>query len=161
MTSIIVLCCVTRQILLELQLDLGANIVFVEDDNTLPRMVYQYTKAIAEKPFKYDLRTIHSFLLISLVPHLLYVCFNWLPRVEKHASSAFSFHIDSSGSVKVDREGHGLAALWRKQLQQFRNVSVDVANAIAAEYPSPHSLREVRSCWRHVSGLFCSRMRVV
>ena len=64
--------------------------------------------------------------------------------------------MESSGSVKVDRDGNGLAALWRKQLQQFRNVSADVVNAIVAEYSTPQSLWQV--C-RHLVFMYsCMRM---
>ena len=57
--------------------------------------------------------------------------------------TCFTFHVDKKWCVKVDKEGHGLATLWRQQLQQFKNVSADMANAIVAEYPSPWLLYQV------------------
>ena len=55
----------------------------------------------------------------------------------------FSFHVDNSGRVRVDKDGHGLANLWRQQIQQFKLVSAEVANAIIACYPSPLLLYKV------------------
>ncbi|ELU07229.1 hypothetical protein CAPTEDRAFT_98058 [Capitella teleta] len=48
--------------------------------------------------------------------------------------------MDVSGSSKVTKEGRGLLSLWRQHIQQFRNVTAEVANAIIAEYPSPRDL---------------------
>jgi len=69
-----------------------------------------------------------------------------VPRKDR-LKTCFSFHIDKKGCVKVDKEGQGLATVWRQQLQQFKNVSADMANAIVAEYPSPWLLYQVCGCF--------------
>lgn len=56
----------------------------------------------------------------------------------------FSLFMDSTKSVKVSKEGVGLSQVWRQQIQEFKNVSADMANAIMAEYPSPCALWQVR-----------------
>ena len=57
--------------------------------------------------------------------------------------SGLSFHVDKKGCVRVDKDGRGLVTVWRQQLQQFKNVSADMANAIVAEYSSPMILYQV------------------
>ncbi|KAK3724992.1 hypothetical protein QZH41_017466 [Actinostola sp. cb2023] len=75
--------------------------------------VSMVTKAIAEAPFK------------------------------RSQPQAFSFCVDSSkSSVKVTKDGNGLIKLWQQQLQQFHNVSSNMAAAIVAAYPSPQLLIE-------------------
>ena len=59
--------------------------------------------------------------------------------------SGLSFHVDKKGCVRVDKDGRGLVTVWRQQLQQFKNVSADMANAIVAEYSSPMILYQVCS----------------
>ena len=55
--------------------------------------------------------------------------------------------VESRG-VRVNPSGQGLAQVWREQLQQFKNVSAEVANAIVSKYPSPKSLFDVsRQLW--------------
>jgi len=43
----------TIQALLAVQLDTGSCVKFVETDVDLAKMVLQYTKAVAERPYKY------------------------------------------------------------------------------------------------------------
>ncbi len=50
---------------------------------------------------------------------------------------------DSTGSVKVEKDGSGLKQLWVEQLQQFNNVGPDMALAISNRYPSPKELFRV------------------
>ena len=59
------------------------------------------------------------------------------------AQTGMSFHIDTKGSVKVDRDGTGLLQVWRQQITQFHNVTGQVADAIIREYPSPTLLYQV------------------
>ncbi|KAK2178178.1 hypothetical protein NP493_556g00062 [Ridgeia piscesae] len=97
-----------EEVLLDLQMRCQCNVKLLETDAELGKMILHYTRAVAETPFKKD-----------------------------RLKTCFSFHIDKKGCVKVDKEGQGLATVWRQQLQQFKNVSADMANAIVAEYPSP------------------------
>ena len=43
-------------------------------------------------------------------------------------------------SLQVSKDGQGMVNVWQQQVQQFRNVSRDMAAAIVAEYPSPQLL---------------------
>ena len=73
--------------------------------------------------------------------HVIYAFY----RRERDKAS-FSFHVDNewAGGIRVNKDGVGLFKLWRQQLQQFRNVSPEIASAIIAVYPSPRLLLKVR-----------------
>lgn len=43
----------------------------------------------------------------------------------------------------MDRVGRGLAQVWRRQIQQLNRVSLEMASAIVATYPSPQLLVQV------------------
>lgn len=55
---------------------------------------------------------------------------------------------DGVCAARVHKDGAGLILIWKKMLQEFRNVSPDVAEAIIEAYPSPHSLCEA---YKHCS----------
>ena len=74
---------------------------------------------------------------------VFYNCF--LTRRDRLNTGLTTFS-ESSGSVKVSKEGRGLLSLWRQHLQQFQNVSAEIANAKIAEYPSPKDLWQVLYC---------------
>jgi hypothetical protein len=59
-------------------------------------------------------------------------------------SAGFNMFVGSSRGTRILADGTGLTNVWRQQLQQFKNVSVEVANAIIAVYPSPRALYDVR-----------------
>jgi len=59
-------------------------------------------------------------------------------------TSGFSMFVEGGRGTRVGSDGSGLTNVWRQQLMQFRNVSVEVSNAIIAQYPSPRLLRDVR-----------------
>jgi len=52
-SSLLVSCMLMMQALLAVQLDNGSCVRFVETDVDLAKMVLQYTKAVAERPYKY------------------------------------------------------------------------------------------------------------
>ncbi|KAM5212403.1 crossover junction endonuclease EME1 isoform 3-T4 [Hipposideros larvatus] len=55
---------------------------------------------------------------------------------------------DWAGGVKVDRAGRGLAQVWRRQIQQLNRVSLEMASAVVATYPSPQLLVQAyRRCF--------------
>lgn len=66
-------------------------------------------------------------------------------RKEKNKTS-FSFCLEGDWcrGVKVDRTGKGLLQVWKRQIQQFNRVSLEMANAIVARYPSPLLLMQAR-----------------
>lgn len=66
-------------------------------------------------------------------------------RQERMKCAGFSLFVGGSRGVRVLPDGTGLTNVWRQQIQQFKNVSVEVANAIIAVYPSPRSLYDVSS----------------
>lgn len=43
----------------------------------------------------------------------------------------------------MDPAGRGLAAIWRRQIQQLNRVSLEMASAIVDAYPSPRLLVQV------------------
>lgn len=48
----------------------------------------------------------------------------------------------------MDRAGRGLAQVWRRQIQQLNRVSLEMASAIVATYPSPQLLVQAyRQCF--------------
>jgi len=51
--------------------------------------------------------------------------------------------VDGGRGTRVGTDGSGLMNVWRQQLMQFKNVSVEVSNAIIAQYPSPWLLYDV------------------
>jgi len=68
--------------------------------------------------------------------------------------------VDGGRGARVGADGTGLTNVWRQQLMQFKNVSVEVSNAIIAQYPSPQLLRDVRFNRRY-GVLFCLRVHYV
>ncbi|XP_077980258.1 uncharacterized protein LOC144435545 [Glandiceps talaboti] len=102
-----------EEALVDLQLHTNCTVHLKETVADVAALIAMFTKAIAEAPFK-----------------------------RERDKGLFSFHVstDWAGGVKVDKDGKGLLKVWRQQLQQFRNVSMEVASAIISAYPSPKML---------------------
>ena len=49
-------------------------------------------------------------------------------------------YVGGAKGVRILPDGTGVTNVWRQQLQQFKNVSGEVANAIVAMYPTPRTL---------------------
>ncbi|NXI59503.1 EME1 endonuclease, partial [Chloroceryle aenea] len=64
------------------------------------------------------------------------------PYKREQAKTEFSFYLEKGwrGGVKVDHSGKGLFEVWKRQIQQFNRVSLEVAEAIVSAYPSPQLL---------------------
>lgn len=45
-----------------------------------------------------------------------------------------------SAGVRVDKDGHGLAQVWTRQIQQLNRISPAMAKAVTSAYPSPSLL---------------------
>ncbi|XP_065224426.1 crossover junction endonuclease EME1 [Planococcus citri] len=103
--------------MIKLQLLFNLQYRFVETSQDLGLFVAQFTKSLAEKPFK-------------------------LERCKKQETIDWFASADSKESVRVDVSGNGLLALWQQQICQFPNVGLDVSQSIVAEYPSPQMLIE-------------------
>jgi hypothetical protein len=58
-------------------------------------------------------------------------------------NNGLSLYIENTGNVKISKEGLGVQQAWRQQLQQFKNVKAEVANAIMGQYKSPIELWKV------------------
>ncbi|XP_043352249.1 crossover junction endonuclease EME1 isoform X5 [Dermochelys coriacea] len=99
-----------RQALVDLQLHTGVQVRILESWKELGDFASMFTKAVAEAPFK-----------------------------QEREKTGFSFYLESEWcrGVKVDRSGKGLSQVWRRQIQQFNRVSLEMASAIVAAYPSP------------------------
>ncbi|XP_069809247.1 crossover junction endonuclease EME1 isoform X2 [Dendropsophus ebraccatus] len=96
-----------------LQLYTHVFVWFLETGKEFSDFVCMFSKAMAEAPIK-----------------------------RQRDNSSFSFYMDGdwAGGVKVERCGRGLLEVWKKQIQQFNRVSVEVASAVVAVYPSPQLL---------------------
>ncbi|KAK2584392.1 hypothetical protein KPH14_006776 [Odynerus spinipes] len=104
--------------LVEIQIIAKCNTRLIENPSDLALMVYQYTKAIAEIPYKLEKK--------------------------QHFDKEFNWYIagDNRDTVRVDKDGNGLKRLWQQQLCQFNLSSLEVAEAICTVYKSPAQLVE-------------------
>nr|XP_056719410.1 crossover junction endonuclease EME1 [Euleptes europaea] len=99
-----------EEALVGLQLHTGIQVRVLESWKEFADFAGMFTKAVAEAPFK---------------------------RERDKTSFSFCLEGDWIGGIKVDRSGKGLLQVWKRQLQQFNRVSLEMANAIVAKYPSP------------------------
>ncbi|XP_067403584.1 crossover junction endonuclease EME1 isoform X2 [Emydura macquarii macquarii] len=99
-----------EEALVDLQLHTGVQLRLLESWKELGDFASMFTKAVAEAPFKLE-----------------------------REKTGFSFYLESEwcGGVKVDRSGKGLSQVWKRQIQQFNRVSLEMASAIVSAYPSP------------------------
>ncbi|XP_069608492.1 crossover junction endonuclease EME1 [Ranitomeya imitator] len=102
-----------EEALMVLQLHTDVHVWFLENWKEFSDFVCMFSKAVAEAPTK-----------------------------RQRDNSSFSFYLDGewAGGVKVERCGKGLLEVWKRQIQQFNRVSVEVASAIVGVYPSPQLL---------------------
>ncbi|XP_022255229.1 crossover junction endonuclease EME1-like isoform X2 [Limulus polyphemus] len=105
-----------EEALVDLQLRFQISFHLVETMSDIGGIVAKMTKAIAEAPYKKERNQQNGFA--------------WFAQA------------DSIGTVKVEKNGDGLLKLWQQQIQQFLNVSSEVAQAIVAQYRSPRLLLE-------------------
>uniref|UniRef100_A0A8V5HH25 Uncharacterized protein n=1 Tax=Melopsittacus undulatus TaxID=13146 RepID=A0A8V5HH25_MELUD len=104
-----------KQALVDLQLSRQVQVSFFESWEELGEYATMFTKSVAEAPFK-----------------------------REQENTGFSFYLEKAwcGGVKVDRSGKGLLEVWKRQLQQFNRVSLEMAEAIVSAYPSPQLLNQ-------------------
>lgn len=110
-----------EEAMIEVQLQAVVNFKLLDKISQFVDLLSMYTKAIAEAPLKR----------------------------ERHQQQGFSWYADADSScpVRIAKDGTGLISLWQQQICQFQNVGKEVAQAIAAEYPSPMRLMEAyRKC---------------
>ncbi|KAM5212402.1 crossover junction endonuclease EME1 isoform 2-T3 [Hipposideros larvatus] len=110
-----------EEALVDLQLHTRAQAQIVQSWKELADLACTFTKAVAEAPFK---------------------------KLRDQTSFSFCLDSDWAGGVKVDRAGRGLAQVWRRQIQQLNRVSLEMASAVVATYPSPQLLVQAyRRCF--------------
>ncbi|CAD1475138.1 unnamed protein product, partial [Heterotrigona itama] len=104
----------------EIQIIADCSSRLINNSQDLALMIYQYTKAIAEVPYKL--------------------------KKNKNLINKFDWYVmgDNRNTVKVDKNGNGLKRLWQQQLCQFNLSSLEIAEAICSMYPSPAHLIEIR-----------------
>ncbi|KFV45373.1 Crossover junction endonuclease EME1, partial [Gavia stellata] len=107
-----------EEALVDLQLSKQVQVTFFESWEELGEFATMFTKAVAEAPFK-----------------------------RERENTGFSFYLEKAwcGGVKVDRSGKGLLEVWKRQIQQFNRVSLEMAEAIVSAYPSPQLLNQAYS----------------
>lgn len=110
-----------EEIMLHMQLHFRLQAYFHENTDDFMKFLLNFTKAIAEKPFKQSKLNQKDGRLCELMK--------------------------SSKGMKLNAEVDGCSKIWLQQLQQFKNVSIDVANAIVDVYPAPlHLIQAYQSC---------------
>ncbi|XP_015426334.1 PREDICTED: crossover junction endonuclease EME1 [Myotis davidii] len=110
-----------EEALVDLQLHTHAQARVVQSWQELADFACSFTKAVAEAPFK---------------------------RLRDQTNFSFCLESDWAGGAKVDRAGRGLAQVWRRQIQQLNRVSLEMASAVVAAYPSPQLLVQAyRRCF--------------
>ncbi|XP_010136655.1 PREDICTED: crossover junction endonuclease EME1, partial [Buceros rhinoceros silvestris] len=107
-----------EEALVELQLSKPVQVSFFETWEELGEFAMMFTKAIAEAPYK---------------------------RQQENTEFPFYLEKGSCGGVKVDPSGKGLLEVWKRQIQQFNRVSLEMAEAIVSAYPSPQLLIQAYS----------------
>lgn len=102
--------------LAELHLFANCSHRLMEKPHELGAFIRQFSKAVAEAPFKH----------------------------EKHKQEQENLQwyavADSRDCVRVDKNGNGLLRLWQQQLCQFNRVTMETAQAITSVYRSPYAL---------------------
>ncbi|NXK49489.1 EME1 endonuclease, partial [Chauna torquata] len=104
--------------LVDLQLCTQVQVTSLESWEELGEFATMFTKAVAEAPFK-----------------------------REQEKTGFSFYLENKWcrGVKVDHSGKGLFEVWKRQIQQFNRVSLEMAEAIVSAYPSPQLLDQAYS----------------
>lgn len=103
-----------EEALVDLQIKTGVCVHPCETEEDIAVKIASFTKAVAEKPYK------------------------------KSVADALGFCTEKldKASLKVSRDGQGMVKVWQQQIEQFRNVSREMAAAIVAAFPSPQILLE-------------------
>lgn len=104
----------TEFALTEIQLLLNVCHRLLESSEEVATVIQQYTKSIAENPFKQQ-------------------------KAEKYEKENFYLGNDSKDCVRV-QNGIGLGRLWQQQLIKLPNVTLEIAESIIAQYPMPSLL---------------------
>ncbi|XP_055653681.1 crossover junction endonuclease EME1-like isoform X1 [Falco peregrinus] len=107
-----------EEALVDLQVSKQVQIQMFESWEELGEFVTMFTKAVAEAPFR---------------------------RAKEETDFPFYSGPGCCGGPKVDHVVNGLLQVWKRQLEQIRQVNFAMAEAIAAAFPSPQLLYQAYS----------------
>lgn len=102
--------------LTEIQMTMNVCHRLLETSEEVATVIQQYTKSIAENPYKQQ-------------------------KADKYEKENFYLGNDSKDCVRV-QNGIGLGRLWQQQLIKLPNVTLEIAESIIARYPMPCLLVE-------------------
>uniref|UniRef100_A0A8B9CDC7 Essential meiotic structure-specific endonuclease 1 n=1 Tax=Anser brachyrhynchus TaxID=132585 RepID=A0A8B9CDC7_9AVES len=107
-----------EEALVDLQLCTQVQVTFFASWEELGEFATMFSKAVAEAPYK-----------------------------REQEKTGFSFYLENKWcrGVKVDPSGKGLFEVWKRQIQQFNRVSLEMAEAVVSAYPSPQLLDQAYS----------------
>uniref|UniRef100_U3I0K7 Essential meiotic structure-specific endonuclease 1 n=1 Tax=Anas platyrhynchos platyrhynchos TaxID=8840 RepID=U3I0K7_ANAPP len=107
-----------KQALVDLQLCTQVPVTFFASWEEVGEFATMFSKAVAEAPYK-----------------------------RQQENTGFSFYLENKWcrGVKVDPSGKGLFEVWKRQIQQFNRVSLEMAEAVVTAYPSPQLLDQAYS----------------
>ncbi|NXG78758.1 EME1 endonuclease, partial [Baryphthengus martii] len=99
--------------LVDLHVNSQIQVTCFESWKELTEFATSLTKAVAEAPFK-----------------------------RQQAKTELPFYLEKGcrGGVRTDPSGNSIFELWKRQIQQFNRISLEMAEAIASAYPSPQLL---------------------
>uniref|UniRef100_A0A2C9LP38 Uncharacterized protein n=1 Tax=Biomphalaria glabrata TaxID=6526 RepID=A0A2C9LP38_BIOGL len=64
------------------------------------------------------------------------------PAKKDRFDSVLSFLDEATSGIYVNKQGQGLSKVWKHQLMQYKNFGSEMAEAVAAVYPSPYLLHK-------------------
>uniref|UniRef100_A0A493TZJ9 Essential meiotic structure-specific endonuclease 1 n=1 Tax=Anas platyrhynchos platyrhynchos TaxID=8840 RepID=A0A493TZJ9_ANAPP len=107
-----------EEALVDLQLCTQVPVTFFASWEEVGEFATMFSKAVAEAPYK-----------------------------RQQENTGFSFYLENKWcrGVKVDPSGKGLFEVWKRQIQQFNRVSLEMAEAVVTAYPSPQLLDQAYS----------------
>ncbi|XP_013167491.1 PREDICTED: crossover junction endonuclease EME1 [Papilio xuthus] len=101
----------------DLLVSTGCDTVVLNQANELALLILQFTKAIAEAPYK---------------------------QLKRACDEQADFYMrgDNKKCVSVDKEGNGLSCLWQQMLAVLPQSSLETSRALCAQYKTPLDLYE-------------------
>ncbi|XP_013146015.1 PREDICTED: crossover junction endonuclease EME1 [Papilio polytes] len=102
----------------DLLVSTGCDTVIVNQANELALLIVQFTKAIAEAPYK---------------------------QLKRACDEQADFYMrgDNKKCVSVDKDGNGLSCLWQQMLAVLPQSSLETSRALCAQYKTPLDLYEI------------------
>lgn len=101
----------------DLLVSTDSDTVLVNTPNELALTIVQFTKAIAEEPYKKAKRALDE-------------------------QASFYMRGDNKKCVSVDKDGNGLSGLWQQMIAILPLSSLETSRALCAQYQTPNALYE-------------------